>query len=114
MREVFWIVIGLFILGLLYSIFYFTKNKGLPTNYRAMFIVGIASIPLGISTENYAFMAIGIVFMVLGLKNKNKWKESSIEWSELSSKDKNVRIALISAGIIILLAVLLVYLKSAG
>ena len=43
-------------------------------DYRAFFILGISFIPLGIATNNYAFTGLGIVYMIIGLKNKSKWK----------------------------------------
>ncbi|HAW51423.1 MAG TPA: hypothetical protein DCX54_03695 [Flavobacteriales bacterium] len=106
-----WIVFGLLILGLLVVIFVYRKNKKIPTNYRAWFIIGITWIPLGIATKNYAFLAIGVVFMVLGLKHRDKWKETS--WSGLSPAEKNVKIALISVGLLLLLAGLWMVYKSA-
>lgn len=58
------------------------KNKGEPadTNYRAFFILGISFVPLGIvfsSVTSPGFLGItglGIVYMIIGLANKDKWR----------------------------------------
>lgn len=111
MKGIMWVLMAVILLGLIYFVFHYKKKKGLPTNYRAMFIIGLVSIPLGISSENYSFMAMGIVFMVLGLKHRNTWKETSVKWSELTSAGKMVRSALIAAAIL-LLAGMLIYNKT--
>ena len=109
-----WIVIGLIVLAAVFAILYSRKYKERRTDYKTLFIIGIAWIPIGIATENYAFLAIGIVFMVLGLKNKSKWKETYIEWSDLTPAGKKVRIGLIAAAVIVLLAGLVMYFRNTG
>lgn len=47
-------------------------------DYRTYFIVGISFIPIGIATDNMAFTALGIIFMIIGLTNRNKWQENKI------------------------------------
>lgn len=86
------------------------KCKGRSQNYKGLFIIGISWIPLGIVMENYAFMAIGIVFMIIGLKNKDKWKNEP-KWSELSSYERRFSIKII-AGVLVLaiIAILVVFL----
>ena len=78
------------------------KNNGelrekKPVNYRVFFIIGIAYISIGISTKNYFFIPAGVIFMISGLVNYKKWKDyQEPKWSELSPKEKKVRIVLIS------------------
>ncbi len=68
-----------------------------PVNYRVFFIIGIAYISIGISTKNYFFIPAGVIFMISGLVNYKKWKDyQEPKWSELSPKEKKVRIVLIS------------------
>ena len=59
-----------------------SKKEGTPlqTNYRALFFMGICYIGSGtaiaISTENpglYGLAALGVVFMIAGLTNRDKW-----------------------------------------
>jgi len=42
-------------------------------NYRALFVVGISWIPIGLASENNAFWIFGIVFMITGWANRDKW-----------------------------------------
>lgn len=48
-------------------------------NYRALFILGLAFIPIGIATDSTVFIAIGGLFMIVFAANQikaNKEKES--------------------------------------
>ena len=48
------------------------KDKRAP-NYQALFVIGIALLPVGIATANPAFLAIGLIFLLIGLTNRKKW-----------------------------------------
>jgi len=71
------------IIGLVLVMVVFKKKKedkmGEP-NYQVFFIIGIAWIPIGIvfmvtiHAAAIAFMGMGIVYMVIGLTNRDKWK----------------------------------------
>jgi len=43
------------------------------TNYRALFVVGISWIPIGLATENNVFWILGLFFMLTGWTNRDKW-----------------------------------------
>ena len=45
------------------------KGRRLPDN-RALLVIGLALLPLGIAMANPAFMAVGLVFLFLGLTNR--------------------------------------------
>ena len=57
---------------------------------------------MGISTENFGLSGAGIVFMVLVLSNRSKWKEQH-KWSELSPEKQRFKLILI-LGLVVLLA----------
>lgn len=71
------------IIGLVLVMVVFKKKKedkmGEP-NYQIFFIIGIAWIPIGIvfmvtiHPAAIAFMGMGIVYVVIGLANRDKWK----------------------------------------
>ncbi len=111
MKNIPWIIIGIIVLGALVAFLIFKKKKETPTDYRALFIVGVSWLPLGIATENHAFTAIGIVFMVLGLKNKDKWKEQG-KWSELPAGSKWTKVILIGLALFVLIGGLAYYYSS--
>jgi hypothetical protein len=87
-------------------------KKKKPINYRAFLIIGISYIPIGISTKNYLFVAAGVIFMLAGLINYKKWKDyQEPKWSELSPKQKKVRIIVISfLGLMVLAGVATLFL----
>lgn len=83
MNETPWIIIALvagLVLALL-GVFIFKrfKKEGTEPDYRTFYTMGliwtIIGIPLYFSSDNIAFLGMGIVFLVAGLANKSKWKE---------------------------------------
>jgi len=81
-------------------------------NYRALFIIGISWLPIGIATDNTAFWSIGLVFLIIGLANKNKWKQET-KWSDLPPNVKRFKLTLISV-LIIFLVIVFSYLMFKG
>jgi len=70
--------IGFIIIGLLIVLFVqFKKGKYQP-NYRLFFILGTTWVPVGvifyINTRNIGFFVMGLIFLILGLINKDKWE----------------------------------------
>jgi len=53
------------------------KGKSLrktnPEDHQALFVIGIAFIPIGIGTGNNVFIILGIVFMIIGIAHKDEW-----------------------------------------
>ncbi len=77
------LILGALALGLVIGIALWRNrwnlNKGEP-NYKAFFIMGITFLSLGITlsaaTENPGLIGIsglGVVYIVIGLKNRDKW-----------------------------------------
>ena len=56
-----------------------------PTDYRPFFILGISLISMGISLMSavgpvfISFLGCGVVFMMIGLANRDKWEKSKKE-----------------------------------
>ncbi|MCA9934943.1 MAG: hypothetical protein KC415_13510 [Anaerolineales bacterium] len=46
-------------------------------NYRALFILGIAFIPIGIATDNTVFIALGGLFTIIFLANQIRANKES-------------------------------------
>ena len=105
------LVIGLIIIGL--AIVFYTKlKKGkVKPNYRLFFIFGATWIPLGIvfynTTRNIGFLIMGIIFLILGLVNKDKWEEAVVP----SPQKRKLLIGLTLVGLFVLIVFLLKYLK---
>ena len=80
----FTIIIGLIIVGVLVGFFLWKlRSEGIVSepDYRAFFIMGISFLPAGIiftaaiSPGFIGFSAMGLIYMTIGLANKDKWKK---------------------------------------
>ncbi len=111
--ETTYIVIGIIILLALIALFVIYKRKEEKTepNYRLFFILGVTWIPLGFATDNPGFWATGIIFMILGLANKDKWKNEP-KWSELSPEQRKTKMILIVGLTVLLLVGIAAYILS--
>ena len=51
------------------------KQKGMlgETNYQTIFILGVILLPIGFGTDNQVLLILGLVYILLGLVNKDKW-----------------------------------------
>ena len=101
------LIIGVGVLTVLIALIasYIMKKEGgqrREPDYRAFFILGISFLPIGIATENPGLWGVGVVFMVLGLANRGKWKEQP-GLSELDP-EKRKNVLLIILGLTVLLA----------
>jgi hypothetical protein len=74
----FGVLIGVFILRK--RILYENSNKQGDVDYRSFFVIGItyigAGVALSVSLRNPGFFGIagiGLVYMIIGLKNQDKW-----------------------------------------
>ena len=107
-----WILISvlsvLVVLGLL--LFFVIKNKDgkHEPDYRLFFILGITWLPIGIIGDNPGLWGFGIVLMIAGLVNRNKWKEQP-KWSELPDQQRRFKLLVIGGVLALFLMTLLVY-----
>lgn len=98
-----WILISisiLLILGLIIFIYFRKKGVKREPDYRTLFILGIIWLPMGIPLKNYAFTAMGLAFMIIGLVNKDKWKEPE----PLTPEKRKLILVLILIGILTFIA----------
>ena len=78
------LVFGLIVVLVVLVTFYFTKMKNddikRETDYRVFYFMGVAFTGLGVVlmvSSNMGFsglLALGIVYIIIGLKNRDKWK----------------------------------------
>ena len=73
-------IVLVIVLALSLVVFFVARNRGLDSirtdDYRTFFIIGAAFIPIGITTENWGFSILGLVFLILGATNKDKWRDN--------------------------------------
>ncbi|MBW3013381.1 hypothetical protein KY340_04220 [Candidatus Woesearchaeota archaeon] len=122
--EIPWILVsvGIGIILLVFLVIFLVKGrKRAPTDYYAFFWIGcswiVIGIPLYITTDNFGFMAMGVVFLAIGLANKSKWKKNRTlqkRWKDLDTPEKWMRILIFIAVAIGVVALLIVYLKGRG
>ncbi len=88
---------------------YIKRKENRKPNYKLFFIIGLCWTPLGIATQNYVFIIIGLVFLIVGVINKKNW-EAQPKWSDLSPEARKVKIAMMIFLAAILIMGLIFYL----
>jgi len=120
-RLVISIVIGLIVLSLSIVVYALQKKEKRPVDYRSLFIMGTIWLPVGIFfllmhflfdrpfVIGMPFLTMGLIYLVIALANKDKWKESK----PLTASQKKIIVGLMAAGIIVFLLTLALYLLRA-
>lgn len=105
------LIIGIAALAVLFAVIAIYRNRGqkMETDYRTFFILGISFLPIGIATDNPGLWGMGIIFMVLGLVNRSKWREGS-KWSEMDPTKRRIKLLVIGGLTALLLVTLLFYI----
>ena len=105
------IVIGLIIIGLVIIFYPKFKKEKIKPNYRLFFILGMTWVPLGVvfykTTRNIGFLVMGLLFLIIGLINKDKWGEMVV----VNPQKRKLLIGLIITGLLVLITFLLKYFK---
>jgi len=73
-----------------------TKTSGQKSvpNYKALFVIGISWVPIGIGTGNPTFWVMGLVFLIIGLVKKDQWGKET-KWADLPQSTKRLKLTLI-------------------
>jgi hypothetical protein len=112
MDTTIWILLGIavsvVVLGIIALII--KSKKHAPTDYYALFVIGIVWIPVGIALKNYALSSMGIIFAAAGLAHKDSWKNNRRSWRLLSNEEKMLKGVLILITLILLAGGLVYYL----
>jgi len=69
------------------------KEKHQP-DYYTFFIMGITWLAIGLPLKNPGLWVMGIIFLVIGLVNRDKWKDRRT-WSGLTPVERNMKLAAI-------------------
>ena len=103
------ILIMIIILFLLFLAIKLSQGKKHKTDYKGLFVIGIIWLPFGIIFNNYALLIISIIFITLGLINKDKWKSRKEILSNMTEHEKKLRFWIIGILTLILIAGIIVF-----
>ena len=78
MDSIPWLLLSVLFLVLLLGVVFLMKRRGkkMEPDYYTFFIFGILWLPMGIAMGNSMFALLGIVFLLAGIANKDKWKKN--------------------------------------
>ena len=108
MDSQFWIIamISVLILVLAFVAVYVRKKKKVPTDYYSLFVMGSIWLLFGVLLDYSLFLIMGLVFVIIGVTNKDKWKKNRRKWAKMGKDEKKlfviaivVLVALLVAGV---------------
>lgn len=79
-------------------IVFLVLNKRYETqkDYLGFFIMGIVWIIAGIVLQMWGLTVAGIIMALIGIVNVKKWKHCNEQWNNLSSRDRRIKIVLMT------------------
>jgi len=102
------ILFTVIILGLIF----WKNHKNNKPDYYTLFILGILWLPIGISMENYVLSIMGLVFLIVGTVNKDKWRKPEENWKDLTENEKKLKILLLIVASLLLISGLAIWLMN--
>lgn len=112
-----WILVTIAIVIILLAVLVivaFRKTKK-PADYYALFWTGVFWFIIGIPFDNSTLWMLGLVFMLVGLINKKKWKKNRRTWDQIDKKEKKIMILFMIAILVVVLAgIVLLFLMQRG
>lgn len=103
------IIIFLIIVGLLAFFLGSKKLRKKGPDYYSFFIMGIIWMPVGIAVGNMGLWSLGLIFTLIGLLNRKKWKSSKDIYSNVTKEESRFNKILIFIFSLVFLAGLAVY-----
>ena len=103
------LLIGILVLLVLFMVLFMKRKDKRPPDYYLLFIMGIIWIPLGIASGNPGFSLAGLVLMIIGLANKDKWKKNRRDWRKEWKEGGKVALLIALAVAVLLVLGLLVF-----
>ena len=112
-----WAILSVFVLAIIIAVIVFAmaKKKKTPPDYYAFFAMGLVWLVIGLAMNNTGLVLLGLLFSMIGLINKNKWKKNKQTWDKLNKKEKMFRsIVVIVLFVLVLLSVVFLVLTNKG
>jgi len=88
------------------------RGEKITPDYRVFFLLGIFFVIIGFSADNVGMWPVGLVFMLVGLVNKDKWKKRK-KFSEMNRVERIALLAGIGILVILVVATAVVVLEKA-
>ncbi len=107
-----YIIIGIVVLAALALIFAVHRSKTgqAKPDYRTMFIMGVVWLPAGVALDNPGLWGMGIVFMIAGLVNKDKWEEEK-KWADLTPQEQKTKLIIaVGLGVLVLVGLVVYFM----
>ncbi|MHA1989094.1 MAG: hypothetical protein ACW98D_20930 [Promethearchaeota archaeon] len=103
------------ILGVLAIVFIKAKEGKHKVDYYSLFLIGLIWIAVGLPLNNSVLWIIGLVFLIIGLANKDKWKKNKAEWKKMNKRQKNMLyIATVMLFLLLVAGIIVFWLTKAG
>ncbi|MDY6788254.1 MAG: hypothetical protein SVK54_09050 [candidate division WOR-3 bacterium] len=92
-------------------IVFLALNKRYETqkDFLGFFIMGIVWIIAGIVLKMWGLTVAGIIMALIGIVNVKKWKDFNEQWNNLSSKDRRIKIVLMTVLGLLVFASMILY-----
>jgi formate hydrogenlyase subunit 3/multisubunit Na+/H+ antiporter MnhD subunit len=90
-----------------------TRKEKRPIDYYAFFWMGLIWTVFGLffyQQGNFSLLGMGVVFLIVGLVNKDKWEKNRIRWSDLNKKEQNLKLTIIGILGVLVLAGMVAFL----
>ena len=125
MGQISWMIISIaaliLVLAILAMVVMIRKKKNSPPDYYSFFWMGIiwmafgAVFMIGRNYEFNALFAMGLIFAIVGMANKDKWKKNRQSWKKLSKEDRKLRMyIMIALGVLVLAGLVAMLLVKSG
>ena len=88
------------------------RKKKIPPDYYALFVIGLVWMPLGIALQNHTLTIMGLVFMVAGLVNKDKWKKNRRSWAKMDKDERMLMFVIVIILVLLALAAVVMFFLS--
>ncbi len=99
------IVLAVFLI----SIIWLRKSRMNRTpNFRALFILGLTWLPMGLISDITVLWTTGLIFFIIGIANRKKWDQST-RWTDLSPREKKIKLTFLFITSFLMIIFLLLY-----
>lgn len=109
------VAVAIVLLGVLAIFFIKSKEGKHKVDYYSLFLIGLIWVAVGIPLKNSALWIVGVVFFIIGLANKEKWKKNRTDWKKVTKRQKKILyIAIVMLFLLLVAGIIVFWLTKAG